>query len=182
MTRGRAVAGLLLLAVLVGSVLGYYALRPNRETGETIAVDAAVQLSAVSHEPAGGRVDYALVVYNAGGTPVRVQHVAIRGNGLTVRDHDNARPLLIAVGASSLISLSVQLDCRRHSAVSGPTAGLVRSRLTLRPDGGRVRRISLPVEASSLTDVADTFCSVAPGRRTALSGPILLPQADVHRG
>jgi LEA14-like dessication related protein len=143
----RAFAGLVCLAVVVGSisVVQYQGSLSATKLSSSLATEVSVDVTGVSVD--GGRLDVDLTVSNPTGTGVTVRSgvFSVRANGTRV-----------AAGSDDVGDVSVRPDERRSVAFAVPidpeTVDAVRT-TTTRGGEGRLRgRVSMSVDEDRLFD------------------------------
>lgn len=158
-----------MLPVLVTSAQDWAA---ERAAQDELLLSARLRVWTSSTNPVGGRVDYFVVIRNAGERPVVVTGVDVAELRLRVTDRVD-RGVEVAAGDVRSVPVSVRLSCAPGADFDRDAA--LRAVVSAEPQSGRQRAVTVPVERSELlTDVANTLCSVRPDLADKeLSGPIL---------
>ena len=140
---------------------------------DEVAIEAAIEVSSSSSSPAGGRVDYYVVIRNAGPRPVRIDGVEIVDAGFQITNKRALRQQDLQPGGLLFAALSVHLDCARSDVVA--EQDVLSGLIAVRPTSGRWRRVEAPfTQAAPLVNMAATMCALNPDLRSGeLSGPVL---------
>lgn len=173
------------VTVLVTGVVGAYGvsevqgLLRQRALEDTVSLSAAMNVTASSTTPTGGRVDFYLTLQNTGGLPISITAVSAVAPRLVITGQLTERgfPMQpIPPSQIARVSLSVVLDCTGADPQTDPVTALVAA-VQAAPRNGRDRSVNVAVAQSALvTDIADTLCTIDPGiSGDELDGPVAVP-------